>query len=806
MRGLPTRFAARAVTAVVLVLVVVLALALLWFHRRALPILDGELAVASLNGPVVIVRDRWSVPHISAEKDEDVYFGLGYAVAQDRLFQLELLRHVGQGRLAELFGTEVAEIDRLFRTLDFQGIGRRRLARARPEVRAAFEAYARGVNTAAEAGRGRRPIEFALLRREFAPVRAEDFVGVLSYLIWSLQLDWQFDPLHRDLVARVGPQRANELFPLDAAVGPAVFPALASTPQRSTLFDLAPAARAFLSRLPRLAASNTWAIAPARSATGHAILANDPHLDVGLPSTWYQAHLQAPGLDVIGATIPGLPFVVIGHNRKIAWGLTNLMLDSGDFFIEKLRPGPPMQVMSQGTWIDVGLRSETIRVQGNAPTNLRVVSTPHGPVVDHLLEGQHEVLAFRWSYAVAEHTNDMDAFYDLNRASDWAGFRRAVGQMGGVAQNISYADRAGHIGLQASGAIPRRTGTADGRGFRTGWDGSQEWDGFVPFSENPAILDPAEGFVVAANHPTFTPPAPFYISSYWEPPDRAERIREFLAAATSLTMDDMRALQNDVVVVSAREDVLLIRAAFAERAFEDERVHAALQLLKGWDGRMEVSSPAAALFAAYYRRLFHEIFDDELGESLAEGYRARANVSAVMIRIAMRDPETRWFDRTDTQEVEDRLAIVRRAFAGGVADLAERWGQEPGAWRWGRMHTLTLSHPLGEVAILAPYFNLGPHPVPGHALTVFKEESSDRDFSVYMGPSLRQITDLGDLAHGLSVLPGGQSGIRASRHYGDLFGLWRAGEYHPLLMERVDIEAAAEGHLVLTLIKEARTP
>ncbi len=776
-----------------------------WLHRRALPQIDGRVQVAGLNGPVEILRDRWGVPHVVATRDEDAYFGLGFAAAQDRLFQLELFRHVGQGRLSELFGPELVKVDHLFRAVDFQGIGRRRLAAARPDVRAAFDAYARGINAAVASGAARRPVELTLLGRRFAPAASDDFVGVLGYMCWTLQTSWDFDPIYEDLVAKVGEERARSLFPYTHGGEPPVHPAApprAASRLRPTLFALDPPSRAFLERLPRLCASNTWAVAPGRSASGHALLANDPHLDIGLPSLWYHAHLKTPAMDVVGATIPGLPFVIIGHNRDVAWGLTNVMLDAGDFFLEKVRSAGASEVtggevLSRGAWTPLASRRETIAVKGGPAATVTLRRSPHGPLVSDLLAGRREALAFRWTYDdAADETNDFEAFRDLNRASDWPSFRAAAARMGGVAQNVAYADRAGHIAMVTTGAIPRRVGRLDGMRFRVGWDGSEEWDGLIPFDERRVTLDPPEGVVAAANNPPFAPPAPYYVSAQWEPLDRILRIRERLAQKPRLTLADMQALQQDILAVSGRELVPFLREAYAQAPPREARVREALGLFAAWDGRMSAESPAAALCAALYKHLFHELLDDELGPALTAAYRAKANISAVMIRTILDDPASPWIDRVDTPEREDRAAVLRRAFEAGVAELQGRLGGEPGTWAWGRIHTLTLTHPLGAVRLLAPYFNLGPYPMPGHALTVFKEESRD-DFRIHMGPSLRQVVDLGDLSHGLAVLPGGQSGVRASPHYGDLFALWRAGEYHPLLSDPADLERELAARLSL---------
>ena len=773
---------------------------LLWLHFRAVPRISGRVAVNGTSGQIEIVRDRWGVPHVFAVSDNDAYFGLGFAVAQDRLFQLDLLRHVGQGRLAELFGREVVDVDRLFRSMDLHGIAARRLARARPEVRAAFAAYAAGINAAVASGCVGKPVELTLLGQDFVPARADDFVGVLSYLVWTLQLSWRSDPLYERLVARVGPERAAALFPSSGGPDTAVFAREAPALPHATLFDLSPGSRALLERLPRLAASNTWVVAPERSATGHALLANDPHLDIGLPSTWYHAHLKTPTLDVAGATIPGLPFVVIGHNDKVAWGLTNLMLDAGDFFVERTRGEPPTEVLERGAWVKLSSREETLKVKGGTPVALTIRATSHGPLVGELVPGQHEQLSFLWSYAAAEDTNDLDAFFDLNQARDFASFRAAVNQMGGVAQNISYADTAGHIGLIASGAIPRRLGQRDGRRFRRGWDGTEEWDGFVSPEQHPFVVDPRQGWLAAANNPTFDASGPYHISSYWEPADRFQRIGEFLRERPGVTREEMHELQRDVVWVSARTLVPLIQKAYAAGETSDARLRTARELLAQWDGRMEAQSAAATLCATFYRHFFHEVFDDELGVALANEYQTDGNLAAAMIEHTLAHSDSPWFGRVDDS------AIVRRAFEAAVADLSGRLGPDPAGWFWGRVHTLELTHPLGRVRALAPYFNLGPVPMPGHALTVFKEEARGTDDKIVMGPSLRHVVDLGDLSHVEVVLPGGQSGVPASRHYGDLFEMWRWGAYHPLLTDRREIEAASEGRLVLTPVTQSTSP
>jgi penicillin amidase len=770
----------------------------LWIARRALPAEAGSIEVKGLHESVEIVRDRWGVPHIFAKEDDDAYFALGWATAQDRLFQMEMNRRLAQGRLSEVFGARTLALDRLFRTMDFAGGGRKILARARPEALRATEAYARGVNAYVRTLGRRLPPEFALLGIGVDEARPEDLAGILGFMAWRLNLSWAFDPLYERLVAKVGEDRAAELFPYNSGGTPSVYPATAvARPPRLTLFDLSPEETALASFGPSLRASNNWVVGPRKSATGRPILCNDPHMAHGLPGVWYEAHLKTPTQDVIGVTIPGFPLVVIGHNRQIAWGMTNLMVDGADFFLEKLDSEGGDRVLSRGEWVPLEKRTETIRVRGGRPVTFEVRSTPHGPLVSDLLPRETRALSYEWNYAAASQACEIDGFYALDRARDWSEFRAALSRFGSIAQNVVYADVKGHIGLQAAGAIPRLTGRREGTRFRIGWDGSEDWDGFVPFEELPSVLDPPQAWLASANNPTLPAPAPYYISSQWEPVDRIRRIGELIRGKAKLSVEDMERIQQDTTVVSAREIAPLVIAAFASQPPRDDAVRAAIELLRSWDGDMRADSPAAALFAVFYRRLFDETFADELGKRLAHAYRAQANVWTIMLRAAL-EGHPGWFDRADTPGVEGRDDILRVSFEKTVDELGRTLGGDPGTWTWGRIHTLEFQHPLGRGSqILGFYFDRGPFPVPGHNESVNKMEFGEEGFAVTLGPSMRQITDFSDLDHSLAVLPGGESGIPASPHYADLMALWLAGRYHPLLMDREKIDEAVEGLLVL---------
>jgi penicillin amidase len=783
------------IVGIVVLLAVLAGAGFLWrLHRRALPSYEGTVALQGLKAPVEILRDRWGVPHIFAQSDEDAYFAQGWATAQDRLFQIELTRRVVQGRLAEVVGKDALDMDKMHRTLDFSGYGKRKLAQSGPAARAAAVAYAKGVNAYVAALDGNLPIEFTLLGIGFAPLGFDETVGVVGYMAWGLLDAPRMEPLYQKLLAKLGPERTAALFP-EAAGGR--YPAYAGALPAPDLLLAGMKSAEGLGLSPVGAGSNNWVIGPKKSASGHAILANDPHLHLGLPAIWHEVHLSTPDMDVVGVTIPGVPFVTIGHNRDIAWGLTNLMLDSGDFFLERINPEHVDEVMFQGKWVKIEARKEVIPVKGGAPVELTVRTTPHGPLVNELLPGQTQALSLRWTYHVAQDANEVEGFMAINKAKNWADFRAGVARMGAVAQNFIYADRQGHIGMQAGGRVPVRKGPQDGARYRSGWDGSQEWTGFVPFDRMPSVYDPPQGWLASANTAPFAAPSPYYIATFYEPRDRLMRIREVLQSKDKLSLDDLRALQSDITFTAARELTPKIRAAFAAAPPADPTEQAALKLLDGWDGKMAADSAAAAVFAVFYRQLFPEIFSDEFGPDLTREIAQQGNLQGLLIRTVI-EGGTQWLDRGDTPQVEGWPEVVRPAFGKAVAFLKNELGGEPSSWQWGRLHTFELMHPLGSVKLLAPYFNLGPYPVSGHSNTVAKRQFPQGTFHVNHGASMRQVTDFADLNTAVSVLPGGESGIVASPHYGDQFRLWLAGQHHALLLERAAIEKQLEGRQVLT--------
>lgn len=775
-------------------------------HRRPLPPLSGEYQAAGLSAPVEIVRDSWGTPHIFAANRQDAYFALGYAVAQDRLFQLHLVKHLTQGRLAELVGPPGLELDRLHRTLDLHGNGIRMLERSSQDTRASIRSYVSGINAWLENPDMKPPVEFLLLGTSPEPFREDDFVGLIGMMTWALNPGWFFDRIYERVQTAVGPERAAELFPLSRGGPRPVF--LPQTVFRFPLLDNAQAAAQALGMSFQAGASNNWVVSPEKTASGAALLANDPHLDHALPSLWYQAHISAGGLDAAGMTMPGFPFVVIGRNRDIAWGMTNVMADASDFFLERLNPENQGQVMHQGRWVPLETREETISIKGGGEERLVIRTTPHGPLIGELFQGlgqaaEMQPVSLQWVLEKSTQTSELDAFNMLNHARDWDEFRRACSRFGAVSNNIAYADRQGHIGMQASGALVQLPPDDTGTRYRRGWDGSDEWQGFHPFSFNPRRFDPPGGWAASANNPLLSG-GNEYISAYWEPQDRFDMIVSELSRAGNanrpekgFTAEDMRQLQNNISWPLGLRLSAEVAAIHRLNPPGGEAARLALPLLEGWDGRMDAASPAAAIMAVFYRHLFHTLFDDELGGELAADIRKKDNVSALMIRQVLDEGPAWWFDRQDTPGQESREDIMRITFRAATEELEAALGRDPAKWEYGRIHSLEFTHPLGRVKALAPYFNLGPFPMAGHAQTVAKAQTHDGETGVYHGPGMRMIVDWSQPDRAWTVITNGQSGIRASEFYDNMTQYWLQGRHVPLYMEREDIEKNQVGTLVL---------
>ena len=737
------------------------------YLRGSLPRSRGVIEVAGLGATARIVRDADGLPHIHAEDDADAVFALGFAHAQDRLWQMELNRRIAAGRLAEVFGAEALETDRFLRTLGLYRAAEASLDHLQPETRRILDAYAAGVNAFLTSGR-RLPPEFALLGVAPEPWRPADSLGWAKMMSWDLAEDWDLELLRLRLVGLLGEARAAELLPSVPSAGPTILDAAELPRSRiDGLLALDDRLRGALGLRGLDVGSNNWVVAGRHSASGGALLANDPHLGAQIPSIWYLAELHGDRMHVVGATLPGLPGVVLGRNRDIAWGATNLNPDVQDLYVERLDPKDPSRYRFEERWEAMTVIRETIRVKGAEPVQWAARATRHGPLISDVLDDAPAPLALRWTALDPDDTT-FEAFLGLNYAVDWASFRAALGRLVTPSQNFVYADAKGHIGYLGPGRIPIRSG-GDGRLPMPGWDGAHEWVGFIPFEALPRAYDPPAGFIVTANNRVAGDAYPYALSNDWAPPYRAARIRERLeagiAAGEALDLAAMRSIQGDQLSRQALELLPSLRAV----APSDPRRAAALALLQGWDGRMARDLAAPALYQAWLLHLTEVVLSDDLHGDLLEQLLRRRHPSflaAILTEAGGRSP---WCDDLLSPARETCGDAAGEALDLALDDLEARMGRDPARWRWGAIHRTQYAHnPFSRVALLKPLVHRsienGGDPFTVNVAGI----DSSAPYDQTKVPSFRALVDMGRPDADRFMITTGASGHPASPHYDDL--------------------------------------
>lgn len=734
---------------------------LMWL-RGSLPQTRGRLHVAGLLDSVTVSRDAYAVPRISAANEHDAYFALGFVHAQDRLWQMEMQRRAGAGRLAELFGTTALPTDRFMRTLGVYRLAQTSLERLEPPVRAALEAYAEGVNAWMAGRTGPLPPEFVFLGHVPEPWVPADSLVWGRLMAMQLSGDWREELLRAQVAARLPLERLRTLWP--ASPADAATTALDETTAGALIAAMPDIVQ------PRLA-SNVWVVSGEYSATGKPLLANDPHLAFEAPILWYLAAIEAPGLRITGATVPGVPFHLLGHNERIAWGITTTHSDTMDVFVE--RPNGDGYDTPDGPR-PFTARQETITIRDGAPVLMTVRGTRHGPLVSDVLGDKAEGRLLALS-ATALDPADVtpQAFYKLNRATDWPTFVAALRDFGTPQQNVAYADTAGHIGLCVPGRVPIRR---DGNGTlpRPGWTGEYDWVGWVPFDELPRLYDPPSGRIVNANNKVVPDGYPYLLAADWPEPYRARRIEQLLNAAKHHTVEYFSRIQNDTVSLMERD----LMAGLSRVRPPTSRSAKALDMLRGWSGNMDRGRPEPLIMAAWLIEFQRHLLVEALGD-LGKSF---AVPRPLFLRAALAG-DGGWC----AEGCGDRLAS---SLDRAVEKLAARYGDDPNGWRWADAHRATFEHRLFRHLPAIRQIARLSIPTGGGDFTVNRgsylpSEESDEPFAHLYGPGYRAVYDLSDLAAGSRyVIATGQSGNPLSPHYRDLLHLWRDGAYIRLPPER----------------------
>ena len=777
----------RRILATLVIAIVVLTLVAMGgttlFLRRRFPTVNGTLRAEGLKAPVEVYRDRWGIPHIYAQNAEDLFFAQGYVHAQDRLWQMEFQRRIGHGALSEVVGEAALETDRFVRTMGLARAAEADLALLDDETRRILEAYTRGVNGFVETHQGTLPLEFTLLGFQPAPWRPVDSLAWSQVMAWNMEGNWEVELLRARLIQTLGEERARELlspYPDQGSViAPSEVKGYAGLGQPSLRrYD---AIEAFLGLKGAGLGSNNWVVDGTRSATGKPLLASDLQTGIQMPSIWYGIGLHGGGFNVVGASLAGTPGVIIGHNDRIAWGVTGAGPDVQDLYIEKVNPANPNQVEFRGRWEDVGVVREEVRVKGwETPDVLEVRITRHGPLINGMVDGLEQPLACKWG-ATAEPNRLFSGVLALNRARNWEEFRKALRDGALPFQKVLYADVEGNIGCQTAGRIPIR---ANGQGLVPvpGWTGEYEWAGYVPFEEMPGVYNPpAHGIVVASD-------------DEWEAPYRVQRITDLLTAGEDLSVEEFNAIQADVYAIPVEWFSRYILQLEPQGWLQEW----AMETLEPWDVHTTADSSAASIYQVTYLKLVENTFEDELGAELFGEYLGVAAGHHTALARIIGEADNPWFDDVTTAGRESRDDILQRSFAEALDFLGRQFGDEPPKWPWGRLHTVTFDHSLSSVSPLGRIFTCGPIPVGGCGVTVNQTGFSyEAPFAAQTVASYRQIVDLGELASSVSMQTTGQSGQPFHRHYGDMIPRWQAVEVHPMLWGKEAVAASREGLLIL---------
>ncbi len=841
---------------VILVIIVVLVAAaiavLLSFFRRPLPKVEGTLHLAGLEGRVEVLRDEWGVPHIYAGSAHDLFFAQGYVHAQDRLWQMELQRRAGSGRLSEVLGEVTLAVDCFFRTVGLNRAAEAEFETLDAETRGILEAYSAGVNAYLASYGRRRPVEFKLLRFDPEPWQPVDSLYWTKVMAWNLGCNWDSELIRARLAAKLGADLAADLEPLFPNDNPAIVKGRGLvggvTPPngwRSELLrdalrlveglfqprSMEPGLVEPLPGLPQAGAkgggSNQWVVAGSRTESGKPLLANDTHMALQIPAIWYQVHLDGGDYHVTGVSLPGLPGVVVGHNERCAWGMTTAWQDAQDLYVERLNPANPHQYEFQGAWLDAEVISEEIRVKGRpAPVIQEVVITRHGPIVSSVID-EPTPLALRW--VALEPSNLLRSALGYNRARNWHEFRAALADWSTPAHNFVYADVDGNIGFLQAGWMPVRTSSlspasteghdtlpADpvspgsqspslrGPAPTTGWTGDNEWQFYLPLDELPQAYNPEGGWLATANNLVVDSAYPHYLSADLENPCRARRVADLLASQPTFTADDFARFQHDTY--SAQAERFVRHLLTVEPVGEPER--RAIDLLERWNSRLEPDSVAASLYQVSRLRALHLFFDPHLGE-LADSYigvglSPLGDVSLYHGRSFVRlldlldgQGDNTWLLNPADGEVRSRQALLGQALREAIALLEQELGPDMARWQWGRLNKVHFAHPVGSVKPLNLIFNRGPYPAGGDQDTLRRARSVPRFPFPPAGvvAALRFVADLSDWEKCRIVIPGGQSGHVSSRHYADLIPLWLDGRYQPMPFARSQVERSARHHL-----------
>ncbi|WP_111669637.1 penicillin acylase family protein [Algoriphagus litoralis] len=783
-------------------LLLILILGVLLFIFWLSPQYDGEVKIAGLNEKVEVHFDKFGIPHIYAQNETDAYQALGYVHAQDRLFQLEMMRRVGSGTLAEFLGKDLLEVDQFFHTLGIPKHAKEStdalLRQGDTPWKKATEAYLKGVNEFISAGT--LPVEYLLLGEKPRPYTLEDMHSIIGYMSFTFAMGLKTDPLVTKMANELGPDYLKSLsvqtLPEHYRI-PVNYPDSLKGPdnQIQTTFT------AMLEKLPvpMLEGSNAWVISGSRTKSGKVLFNNDTHIGFSSPSVWYEAHIEYPGFSFYGNHLAGIPFGLVGHTRHHSIGLTMFENDDQDFFEEKVNPANPNEILVGDSIFQITTRKEIIQVKGQGPVEFEIRETLHGPIMNTVVKEISELtsnpVSSWWVYTL-EPSKALEAIFKLNHANTIQEVAEGAGLIHAPGLNIMYGDSSGNIAWWAAAKLPIRSEKVHSKVFADGSDPETLPEGWYPFTDNPQSINPESGFVATSNNQPDTMRNGVFFPGYYYPGDRWNRIASTITSRQDWDLESIQSLQLETINETHPKNALFMLSQINKADFSgNEEI---IELLQNWKGNHDVDEVAPTV---YYKWLYHTLrlaMADELGDA---GFKTYLE-TFLMIRSTshfLNHSENRWWDNRSTEATETRQELISEALKISLDELSVQFGENAKNWKWKNAVVIAHPHPLGSQKPLDKIFNVRTEAVPANEEAVNKlafDLNGEGIYRVTSGPAMRIILDFGNVEESVSVLPTGNSGNRFSKHYADQKEIFAKGKYRAQLMNEQDIKEKSKGKLV----------
>lgn len=807
-----------------LVLILIISGGIYWWLRQSAPVYEGELRLKGLSAPVSCYFDAYGIPHIYATNKHDLYLAFGYIHAQERLFQMEMLRRAGSGRLAEIIGKPMVKIDRMFLSLGLKEYATESTAYFESQKGTAMyeeaQAYLRGINLFID--QGPTPPEYSIIGIEKTHFTAEDLYYITGAMSFSFSQAQKTEPVIDFIHKQYGDQYLKDLglwhqgdesyIPIhhatqDSSRGEKVQSATAinktSNAETSAVLAFAEAFREAENIMPvrLLEGSNSWVVSGRKTESGEVIFCNDTHIGYMLPQTWYEAHLETPEFSMYGHFMAGIPFALVGRNNQLSWGLTMLLNDDMDFYKETAHPSDPDSFLFEGQYEKSIKREYQIKVKGEPDTTIQVRVTRHGPVINDAFDGmdRKEPISMFWTYTRLPNRN-IDALYGMNNAGNMATFETNLRKIHAPGLSVNYGDKSGNVAWWGCAALIDRPVEVNSWTILDGSSAAHEHKGFYPFEKNPRSINPPQGFIYSANdwpqdlniHANVdSASGELWYPGYYKPQYRADRIRKLIGESNDWTLDKMQTVMTDHVseadsaLMQIWYETIIDHPDLEKNADFNEY----LQLMN-WDGSYDPMNPSPVLFNRMLYCYLHDAMADELGPKRFSLLLETHQIQRTQLILAKQDSSI-WWDNISTTQRESKTDIIYQAFTKAIAGLREEFGPNYKMWNWKKCLSLELKHPLGEVALFRPFFNIGPHPVYGGNETIlqsgFKLDSTGH-YTAYFGSQMRIMVDFAYPDSALNITPSGQSGHLMSKHYDDQARLYRNMEFRPQTMNEAQIK------------------